>query len=276
MDSSKIKTFVICLLAAVNIAFLSLFIVDSCQAARLQQQIQADLYAVLLENGVELDADLPRTDKALLYPLQRDLEAEQSLAQAFLGSASGQDQGGNIYYYESADGWARFRGSGEFEITLSTALPTEGKSPSIMARQLLKKLSLPVDTEPAESQTESVLQLRYSYCAEKQPVYGCYITFSFSQDGLTSISGRRPVGAAGQADGLVEMNPSTALLALLAYGRDSGHVFGRVSALKPGYTMRVSASGSAALVPAWRIETDAGIFYVDAQSLSVELPTENL
>lgn len=272
MDGSKIKSFVICLLAAVNLIFLSLVIADSSKAARLQRQIREDLSAILLENGVELTSELlPETGSTTLYPLSRDLEAEAALAEAVLGPVQGSDQGGNIYYYENQAGWARFRGNGEFEIVLTTPLDKQGRTEMEAARRLLKAMDAQVLPEPSQSTEADLVRLRYLCALDTLPVYDCYIELCFSQDGLISISGRRPIGPANRAGASVELNPATALLTLLSHTRDSGHVFSQVKHLEWGYSMAVSAAGTAELVPVWSVETDAGAFYVNAHSLTVEL-----
>ena len=271
MDGSKIKNFVICLLAAVNLIFLGLLIAEEVQSSKLQRQILEDLQSILAENGVDMDMNtLPESSRYAAYPLSRDAEAEAAMAAAILGPVEGEDQGGNIFHYQNDAGLARFRGNGEFEILPAAPLSDPDMTESTFARHILDKLALNTGTEAAVSRDESgATQLTYPCLLEEQLLYDCFVTLRFEEGGLVSVSGRRPIGESGRAGSETELNPATAILSLLSYTRDSGHVFSAINGLDVGYIMQVSVSGSAELIPIWCLETDSGTFYVNSVTLSV-------
>ena len=124
MDGAKIKNFILIVLALVNVFLLALVIHDWAADAEIRRQARADVATAFQNAGITLAADVPWDAQESLYSLRRDSEKEYDLVRTILGSCAVQDLGGNILYYSSQRGEARFRGAGEFEI-----MPTSGDIP---------------------------------------------------------------------------------------------------------------------------------------------------
>jgi hypothetical protein len=58
------------------------------------------------------------------------------------------------------------------------------------------------------------------------------------------------------------MEPETLLMHFLRTAGEDGRV-SEITGLRCGYFIRGSASGEAELIPVWRVETDAGDFYLN-------------
>ena len=117
MDTGRLKTIVILILLCVNLAFGGILLSEKLGAAEGNAQARSELRSVLAGLGITVaDDQIPAGGVMFRRSVPRLRETEDRLVTALLGDAAGQDQGGNIWYYENTNGWAWCRGGGSFEI----------------------------------------------------------------------------------------------------------------------------------------------------------------
>ena len=80
------------------------------------------------------------------------------------------------------------------------------------------------------------------------------------------ISGTRVFDSAAKVPGDDLLNSVSVLLRFVELIRDEGYICSRIEAVSPGYLQTVTRSGETELAPVWRIETDAGAVFIDAES----------
>ena len=213
MDTTKVKNFILVLLLLVNLFLLTIVIADGSAAARTAADAEAYVTEVLAQNGIAVGAGVDlRAEPLQEIALRRDLEAEQRAVSRLLGKVTTEDLGGNILYYRGENGEASFRGTGEFDISLSQGAVETGADPVRTAESVLSKLGM----DPADLPLAELMS----------PTSGdaFILTFTFTQDSLLLVSGRRAmdaVSARAEADAL---DVSTILMRFLDHIRSEGHV----------------------------------------------------
>ncbi len=269
MEKSKIKNFILILLALVNVFLLSIVITNAMEEQKARScRIQA-LENVLSENGIALASDikLPDTVPPTLT-LKRNLDMERRNLSSLIGSCSAADQGGNVYFYNGSDGQARFRGTGEFEILLYSGVITKGRDPVGTAKSALKKLGIESgDIEPqvtVDGEETTVIL----YCSwEGTTIYNVPVTISFNSDNSTIISGARPLDVKSEVQSSADYPDGvTILMGFLESISQTGSVCNEITGVKIEYNMYSAVSGNCTLKPVWCITTNSGSFYIDAET----------
>lgn len=271
MDKSKVKNFILLLLALVN-AFLLYIVVSNAQEARRAQEFREEtLRTVLAERGVALGAavEFPESVPPLLT-LLRDTAAEEKGLRGLIGGSTPQDRGGNVFFYDGADGQAKTRGTGEVEILLYAG--ARGKDPLSTAKSAMRKLGLGYsehDAAMSEDGQNTVVTLGCAY--DGTPIHNAKINFYFNGGNLQLITGSKPLderyavqSAEDYPDGV------TVLMSFLEYIAQSGKVCTEIRDLRIVYYMYSAVSGSCTLRPVWRIGTDAGTYFFDAETVRAE------
>ena len=107
METGRLKTIVILILLCVNLAFGGILLSEKLGAAEGNAQTRSELRSVLAGLGITVEEEqIPAGSVMLRRSVARERVTEDRLVTALLGPAEGQDQGGNIWYYENASGWA--------------------------------------------------------------------------------------------------------------------------------------------------------------------------
>lgn len=263
MDGAKVKNIILVLLALVNLFLLSLVLHDRAEVSGIRRQAQQDVQAAYEAGGIRLLADVPWSDSAAVYSLHRDLDAEYAMAKKLLGKCTVQDLGGNILFYQSEKGGARFRGTGEFQIMPTANGVSISGSALDTALRLLRDLGLQADRESAVINADGELTHVILTCAFRgNRVYNCTVDFLFSKESLILIDGRRPLERTGET-GTVMLDAATVLMRHLAEIREHGIVCSEIRRVELGYQMTATASGEGTMSPFWCIETDVGTSYVN-------------
>ncbi len=248
MDGRKLKTAAILILLMVNLAFGWILVNQRKNAADLQAQTRRELVQVLANLGTAIEeSTIPKDTAVRKYTLTRDMSLETALVQAFLGSAPGQDMGGNIHYYENENGKASFRNSGDFEIQVS--LPGS----SIEKRLVENGLSLSREGD------------EYVCLLEDRAVFNCRIRLSAQEGDSYRIYGRCMLGTIQPGKTIVHSGAATLLLRFQDQVEETGRVFTRIHSIRSGYLLR-PAVPAAELEPVWSIETDGGTWYLSLES----------
>ena len=247
MDTGRLKTIVILILLCVNLAFGGILLSDRLGAAEGNAQKRSELTRVMERLGITVtESQIPAGGVMLRRSVPRQREAEDRLVTALLGPVRGQDQGGNIWYYENANGWAWCRGGGSFEITvLSGGGPLEEQleAGGLHARREGEK---------------------YVCLAGSDLVFNCRFTITQRSGGIY-LSGRFLLGTPEEGEPVDCTDVATLLLGFCDRIRDSGGVFSRVEQITGGYVLNVTSSGME-LLPVWQMATDGGTWYMELTS----------
>ena len=247
MDTGKLKSAAIIILLCVNLAFGGILIFDGVSNAGAEARERAQLTDIFAENGIEISpGTIPRRCRLQTHGVVRSKAGEAELVSLLIGQAEEQDQGGNIYYYENAPGWVRFRSSGSFEACLYDDARSEGE------------LLTAVGAAP------SGFDGRYAYYCGKYEIFNCGAEAERTDEGMT-LSGRRLMGEPGPGRAGEYLSMSTVLMRFLERVIGEGIVCTRIDDISPGYMMSVTAA-SAELRPVWRISADSGVYCIWADS----------
>ena len=262
MSSARIKTVAILLLLVVDAILGSVFVWRIANAARIETRAAEESVAALERLGLEVDVELLRRDYGELYPLEkeRSLEAERLLAFALIGAEQLEPQGGGIYTAETERGRFRISNAGLFELTLYPPYP-DGLSENPTAQELAA-LAVAAGVPGDACEVRDGAQI-----IDGARVFGRDISVAVG-DGFISASGGLLLGeiyvtSAESSHGVV------AALMTLAGRRADGDAPETVSSVELGFSAELIAENYTALRPAWRIETDAGEYYVDAVELAL-------
>lgn len=261
MDTGKIKNIIILVLLMLNAALGTLLVTDKLAQSRFYREAEENFFLSLEQRGLvagetlNLPEEMPRA-----WSLERDIQAEERMAVAFLGTVRGEDQGGNAYYYEGRGGVASFRGTGEFEFVLDSGERGSGSRDVVL--QALRKLGLEADAADFVVQPGTEGDIVDVICRwQGSPVWNCRVRFFFRGEILWRISGQRMFDTATVEPG----DCFSATQAVLRFLESDGAAAAAVlESVTQGYTMSVLSSGSCRLQPVWLLETDAGRFQVNA------------
>lgn len=272
MDGAKVKNIIILVLLLVNLFLLAMVIHDQLETAELRQQAREDVAAAYERSGITLTGEVPWNDEVNTCSLYRDKSREHDMVRAILGKCSVQDLGGNILFYKSAKGEARFRGTGEFQLMPADGKAFVGESFLESAEAILNDMGFSADTDNAvidqDGQTTNVtLACRF----RGKNAYNCTVSFMFSTNSLLLIDGCRPMER-GAEDETAALDAATVLMRFLAEVREKGLVCSEVRSVELGYMMTASASGEGYMTPFWRIVTDTGTNYMNGLTGKSESP----
>jgi hypothetical protein len=266
MDTAKVKNFILVLLLVVNLFLLTIVIADSSAAARTAAAAEAHVTEVLAQNGITVgrDVDLDAAAPGAVV-LRRDLDAEQSAVAHLIGRVTTEDLGGNIIYYGGEKGQAKFRGTGEFDISLNHGAVETGTDPVQTAKNVLSKLGMDAaDTlAPVDLNSGDFFTITLTCAWQGGAIFNGQVTFTFAADSLLLISGRRAMDTVSSRSEEETLDAPTVLMRFLDLIRSEGHVCTELRSMTPGYAMSVSVSGDGTLYPVWRIETDSGEYYIN-------------
>lgn len=272
MDKSKIKNFIILLLALVNVFLLAIVISGAREKREADASRKEALENVLAEKGLTFNPDISLPDSVPpLISLQRDMDAEYRSISALIGKCTPQDEGGNSFFYDGTDGQATFSGTGEFDAKLNSGVISRGKDPVVAAKAALKRMGLECsDIEPIV-EDDGIKTTVTLYCSwDKTAIYDAAINFDFNSEYLWLIRGVRPLDIKHSIQSSENYPDSvTIIMNFLEYVSNTGYVCNEINDLKIEYSMNSTVSGNCILKPVWCVETNSGTYYVDAQTGNV-------
>ncbi len=244
MDTGRLKTIVILILLGVNLAFGGILLSEKLGAAENSAQTRSELREVMAGLGIAITEDqIPAGGVRFRQSVARERSTEDRLVTALLGSAEARDQGGNIWYYENASGWAWCRGGGSFEIMVLAgggSLEDQLEAGGLHARR--------------EGE-------RYVCLLGNEQVFNCRFTISQRSGGIY-LAGRCLLGEPEAGEEVDCTDVASLLLRFCDRIREAGGVFSRVEEIAGGYVLNATASGME-LVPVWQMRTDGGTWYLD-------------
>ena len=274
MDKARIKNFIIILLALVNIFLLFIVIsgdIEEREAASFRTQA---LVTVLSAHGITLNSDIDLSESIPpLLSLKRDMGTEKDHISDLIGSCTAEDQGGNSYYYEGEDGNAEFSGTGEFNISMNAGAISRGKDPVASAKAALNKLNIKAgDIDPIIKDDGGTLTVTLFCSWDGTSIYNAKINVTFNSDYLWLIGGVRPLDTKYSVKSSENYPDSvTILMSFLKFVNDTGSVCSEIKDLTIEYNMNSAVSENCTLRPVWCVETDSGLYYIDAATGQAEI-----
>ncbi len=273
MAWSKIKNIVLIILIAVNLVLLVMVCTRKWSWAQYQEEGRTYTVALLKKNGISfLPDDIP-DDPSLstLSVTWSGMGAEEDeIAYGLLGEYEKETQPGDIQIsYTSSLGTASFYSSGLFQATFQAdALRTSGLTFEEHSAQLLGEMGMEglwTDT----SQDGNYTTVTFYQIWEEQTIFSCQISFLYEGAYLYSVDGQRVSGTATMAEGDELPTFSTALVQFLGGVNDGTiSITTQITDMTWGYQATLNRPINT-LIPTWRITTDTGIYYVDAQGVTV-------
>ena len=98
-------------------------------------------------------------------------------------------------------------------------------------------------------------------------VVNCVLSFTFASGGdLMGVYGTRVLDTVTSSQQESTIDVPTVLMRFLNIVLDGGHVCSSLDELELCYNMRANAAGEGELIPLWRIATDTGEFYINANT----------
>ena len=256
MDSIKVKNFIILVLVIVNIVLLAVILTDSARGTELRREAVEGAVQLLSEYGISVSDDAQLGERSLsVYTVTRSEESERATAEALLGEVSMTDRGGGIMYYSSPMGEMTFRATGGVDLQYYGITAPKSDDPEKTALEMAKKLGVTVQT---------VVEVCCSFMGAQ--VVNCRLSFTFKYGKLLSLSGTRPLSEVTSESMTNVIDVPTVLMRFIELTQEKGHVCSVLEQLELCFLQSSSASGGGSLSPVWRISTDTGDFYINAQT----------
>ena len=271
MNTAKLKNIIIVILLLANAFLFVLQVSLRAETRASYEHSLEELVSLYTASGVALDQKmLENADFSVLnVSPARDLDAERAFAEGVLGSVSSVDSGGGIYRYYSTDGMdgsvCLIRSGG----TVEASVRREVDDPYRFCEELCLPLGYTVITSLDEGDTLTIQPMRL---LDDLEIYNCSLTFSFSGNTLTAVSGCLLPAFDTEGSEAQPLDVVTALVRFLDYRASSGAVCTEVSRLSAGYLLQSSTASPFQLVPVLRVETDVYCYYVN--SISGEVSRE--
>lgn len=274
MDNRVLERIVIIILLLLDLFLLSVVLTDRAEARRSAAETAARAAEVLRSNGVTVAEGVVTVQSApAKCTLQRSGAREQSMAKELLrGSVSVEDLGGNILYYRSAKGQAVLRGSGETEALLNRGAVEMRGSPEKTCTRILRKMGLSAELCGAGiNASDGETYAEFFCCREAYPVFNAVLRFDFSGDSVYLVTGTRIFDSLTKSDDSGLLDSVSALMRFAEFLQQSEEFScTQLDSFRPGYLASVPVSGETLLTPVWRLETDGGIFTINAENGRIE------
>lgn len=267
---TNLKKVVIWALVIVNIFFLAFFLWRSYSDSLYRKAALEDLSTIFKQNGIYMNIDTLREDGVLAeLETRRDLQGETRLAEMLLGPVEMENQGGSIYNYLGENGQARFSNGGEFDIIFAVPVYDNKGGADSAAKRLLKSMNIQADVTAVSGQpgNETVVAVCFW---NKKMIFNCRITFVFEDGSLLKISGTHAADITATSKETDMSSCATALMSFLNGVKKEKYSCTEIIAVDTGYVRTTLGDG---LSPAWRIKTDAGVYYVNTATGAIEQDT---
>ncbi len=270
MKVTNIKKIVIWALVVVNLFFLALFLWGIYKDQARKTETLQNLCSQLKQNGIDISVgNIHEGNELAELETSRDSAGEQSLADALLGKTEKTDQGGIIYTYTAENkGQAVFYSGGKFDMTFSSGVYKITTNAENETKSLLKMMNIEtISTETSGTSGNETVTAVSSW--KNQPIFNCRIKFIFKDGSLAAISGKRAAIMKATSDKTDMSSSATALLHFLKAVKDGKFSCTQITSVDPGYFF---TSGDN-IFTVWRIDTNTGVYYVEALTGTVDQDT---
>lgn len=279
MQWSKVKTILIVLLLAVNVFLLANIVKHRQQEYKAQQELAGQVEKLLLRRGITSgDALLGRTSPALpVCVTERRRTDEESFARALLSGSLSENEIEDGLQMKGENGQVLWKLDGSLEGRIKRPPDERPETPGEAeryARVLLADAGAELTGALVTAEeTESGFTVKLSYLAKGAPVWDYALTLAFYADDTVGITGKWIFGAVHElaGEGRRDYSPEDAVLAFT--GQPEAEKVTHIDSCAPVYYASELGGGRLQLDPAWQIQTDLGIFCVDARKNTIlEVP----
>ncbi|MCI9643672.1 MAG: hypothetical protein HFF97_02960 [Oscillibacter sp.] len=259
MERFHLKNIIILILVLLNGFLLFSLAQRRTSEQNAYRRTVEQLVALFQRDGMDLDPGaISRASPPSGVSLVRDTALEEQAAAFLLGQApSSSDQGGGIFHYAGAAGEALFRSSGGFEAAGTLA----GRDAGEFCREFCRAFSYEVPDIRLDGGGSGVFTAAGVF--GKLPVFNCTVTFTIQEGVLTAVSGTLlPKSGVPSPEEEPPLSAAGALAAFQRMRRESSAVVSTVTDTQLCYELQTAGSAMS-LVPAWRVATDTGDYYVN-------------
>ena len=264
MSASKIKNLILLILLMATLGLLPAVVPTQTARASSEKNIHEKLAALYESYGLSLDtSSLPASQT--LYSVELTDPDAKTAATALLGNGAALQEDSTRFFqsYTSETGRLSFGRSGSFSARLQTSSAVHDLTRA--TRRYLRTM----DAETAElgepvRESAGVYSVRAVQSLFGVPIFESALTFTYRNSALYSVEGSYyPAGETMRVSEDACISCADALVALLSSRDQLGWVGSEIAACTQGYLHSETASSALRFVPVWRIETDAGSFYVN-------------
>ena len=276
MEWRRLKNIIILILLLLNGFLLVLVGTRWGEAVKYDRAALDQTLEVLAGRGIQVDPDVLAPAESLPpLVIERDLEAEQKLAQALLGSeAQADNRGGGLYLYQRGLGELGLRAGGEFFAELAEDPHWGTEQPQTHAAALMQTMGVDAAWIGTDAQGgRTVVCFRQLW--DGVPVFSCEIRLTYEGGLLHSIKGMLlTAGQTGQEPGEILTLP-TALMRFWDGVTAAGDVCSSIQSMEPGYLIAAQPlSGGVRLTAVWLVTSDTAGYYLDGATGALTRLTE--
>lgn len=268
MPWTKLKNFILLILALTNICLLGLVVSQNLQTSRQERQTRENTIQFLTNRGVQIQEDLFPQDMELQPMIaQRDLEGEQTAAAALLrGEVEAEPRGGEVYRYYNENGSVQFHGDGTLSVHLEPGIYSVGEDGGADCAAVLALLGF-----QGELLKETGEGFVFQQLWEGVPLFSQQVTVVCTQGSVSGISGGlRLMGQVQPDQSRENISVATAMVRLMNGISSLGDVCNRIDGIRQGYVCSASLSGSVTMTPVWQVTTDTGSYQLDTVTGAVK------
>ena len=272
MPVSKLKNLILLILALATAFLLALVVPLRLSQTHSEQRLHEQLEQLFAASGIQLTTQhLPQSRQLCVIEAGGIQTAASTAATALLGQTVLLEEDSTRYtlHYTSAAGICSFSPDGSFSAALTGV--TASGAPLSHAKDLLRRMGYEAASIEARPRADGGTDIVSTQSVLDVPVLSGTLTLSYDASGaLTALTGSFfPADELLRVGDSVSCSCADALVALLSRRDTLGWVGSSVTVMTQGFRRADSASAAARLTPVWRIDTDAGSFYVSGVTREV-------
>lgn len=272
MDWRSVKTTLIVFLLLINLILATVYLSRRYEIHQSEQLYIQNTVELLGKRGVSVDASLFSPEQPALYTLEirREAESDRVAYEGLIGPSEAQDQGSGITLLSGPFGEARLLNAGVFSVEFNDAFESSVFPDPEAAAAVFKKMGIAEFQDVLRTEaSEDGVAVHGMQRLRGQKIFNCVYQLVFGEDGLVEMSGRRILGEPLVSDANPSCSATTALLQFTATMEEAGTPCRSVLSAELGYACELSAPGYSRLFPVWRVESDVGLYYIDANTLAL-------
>ena len=263
MIRSRVKTIIIILLIIIDLFIAALLLLNTANEASTRAKTVAELSELLSGMGIELKEGAVGGRVYGFYTAEaaRKTENEKSAAEILIGNTAELSSSGGTNRFSAGDYEVSFGSDGAVSALVSAQ--DAGDMASLASRML--SVSVPGRGGWSDKEISKGTVWLFNQLYNGLPVYNCSLLFEKKGESL-AVSGNWVFGAiVGEGRSQARDIPAVILdFALENENRGLGVTL--ISSASAGYRASVYAGGNLILTPVCKLETDKGIFYMNAQT----------
>ena len=260
METYRLKNIAILILLLLNVCLLLTLGYQKLQSMQMESRTAEQLRELYQASQLSLGTEIDLFQQPLgPLTLSRKAATEQDIASALLGGeTTAASQGGGIYSYEAASGTIQFRAGGSF---YGVRLHVPVSDIRTFAEDFCRRFGYEAPAVQQENGSGSAVA---GQMVSGVSVANCGVELYFEDGILTSVTGAHVSLEDAAIEPGERMTCVTALVKFLDYRNASGVVCSEVVDARCVYQLQ--GTSIARLLPAWEIETDTYIYYVDCET----------